>query len=136
MVVSPGVLSLVGFNNGLSRFDEDLLPQDVRNCKTCHVDAGGTCSAGAPCGVGQTCTGGTCVNTAWLEPSTRVCTSCHDDEQVFAHAALNTYTDDSTTPPTVTQSCGTCHGPGAAFAVDKVHNISDPYVPPYPREKQ
>jgi hypothetical protein len=127
------VLSAVGFNNGVTTFDTDLFPQDVRNCKTCHADAGGACSASQPCGVGQSCVAGTCSNIAWLTPSTRVCTSCHDDASTAGHAAINTWTDGS---GTVIETCETCHGSDADFAVDKVHNISNPYVPPYPREKQ
>jgi len=132
-LVAPGVLSAVGFNNGVTTFDTDLFPQDVRNCKTCHVDAGGACSTAMPCGVGQSCVAGTCSNIAWLTPSTRVCTSCHDDASTAGHAAINTWTDGS---GAVIETCDTCHGSDADFAVDKVHNISNPYVPPYPREKQ
>jgi OmcA/MtrC family decaheme c-type cytochrome len=132
-LVSPGTLAVVGFNNGLNLFGEELLPQDARNCKTCHQDAGGTCSATQPCGVGQTCTGGTCVNTAWLTPSTRVCTACHDEASVFGHAAINTWTDSN---GVVVETCDTCHGPDADFSVAKVHQIAAPYVPPYNREPQ
>jgi hypothetical protein len=133
-VVAPGLFSLVGFQNSVITFATDLFPQDVRNCKTCHADAGGTCSTAQPCGVGQSCVGGTCSNIAWLAPSTRVCTSCHDDATTAGHAALNTWTDPSSN--NVVETCATCHGSGAEFAVDKVHAISNPYVPPYAREKQ
>jgi hypothetical protein len=132
-LVAPGVLSAVGFNNGVTTFDTDLFPQDIRNCKTCHADAGGVCSATKPCGIGQSCVAGTCSNIAWLSPSTRVCTSCHDDASTAGHAAINTWTDSS---GNVIETCETCHGSDADFAVDKVHNVSNPYVPPYPREKQ
>jgi OmcA/MtrC family decaheme c-type cytochrome len=131
-LVNPGTLSVLGFSNTLNDFSDVLFPQDIRNCTNCHADAGGTCSASAPCGVGQSCQGGTCVNTAWLNPSKRVCTSCHDEDAVFGHAALQTWIDPSGNP---VETCETCHGPDAAFAVDKVHAIRDPYVPPYPREK-
>lgn len=134
-LVAPGVLSLVGYNNSLDTLDTDLIPQDIRNCKKCHADAGGMCSASKPCGIGQSCQGGTCVNTAWLSPSALVCTSCHDDASTAAHAAINTWTDPND-PSHVIESCDTCHGTDADFSVDKVHNISNPYVPPYPREKQ
>lgn len=134
-LVEPGVLSIVGYNNGLNVFDTDLFPQDIRNCKKCHADAGGMCSASKPCGIGQSCTGGTCVNTAWLSPSAKVCTSCHDDASTAGHAAINTWTDPND-PTHVIETCDTCHGTDAEFSIDKVHNISNPYVPPYPREKQ
>jgi hypothetical protein len=132
-LVNPGDLSFLGYGNNLDDMQFALLPQDVRNCTKCHTDAGGKCSATAPCGVGQSCVGGTCVNVAWKSASKRVCTSCHDEDAVFGHAALQTWIDPSGNP---VETCPTCHGDGAAFAVDKVHNISAPYVPPYPREKQ
>ncbi|MCU1279816.1 MAG: hypothetical protein JWM53_3362, partial [bacterium] len=132
-LVSPGALVVIGFQNSASVFDTELFPQDIRNCKTCHGDAGGICSTTKPCGVGQACVGATCVNQAWMAPSARVCTSCHDEDTVFGHAALNTWTDPS---GAVVETCETCHGADAEFAVAKVHQISAPYVPPYPREKQ
>ena len=131
-LVNPGDLSLLGYLNNLDDVSDALFPQDIRNCTKCHTDQGGTCSAKAPCGVGQSCAGGTCVNVAWRSPSKRVCTSCHDEDAVFGHAALMTWTDPS---GDTVETCETCHGDGAAFAVDKVHNIAAPYVPPYPREK-
>ena len=80
-----------------------------------------------------TCVAGTCSNIAWVTPSTRVCTSCHDDASTAGHAAINTWTDSS---GNVIETYETCHGSDADFAVDKVHNVANPYVPPYPREKQ
>ncbi len=32
------------------------------------------------------------------------------------------------------ETCTVCHGKGGEFAASKVHAISNPYVPPYPRE--
>jgi hypothetical protein len=132
-LVSPAVDAYVGFQNGVSDFSDDLFPQDVRNCKTCHQDAGGTCSSSSPCGIGQACVGGTCTNTAWTNPSTAVCTSCHDDATTAGHAALNTWTDPG---GNVVETCTTCHGTDAQFSVAGVHQIANPYVPPYSREKQ
>jgi hypothetical protein len=132
-LVDPGAFKELGFNNTLVDLSDYLLPQDVRNCNKCHADAGGQCSAAAPCGAGQACQAGTCVNVAWKQPSARVCTSCHDEDSAFGHAALQTWIDPSGNP---VETCETCHGEDAAFAVDKVHNISDPYVPPYSREKE
>jgi OmcA/MtrC family decaheme c-type cytochrome len=129
----PGVLAYIGFQNSRNDFSEVLLPLDVRNCNKCHGDQGGSCSASAPCGVGQECIGGTCVNRAWTQPSTRVCTSCHDDAATYAHTQLNTWTD-----PTgqAIETCAVCHGDGAQFSVESVHGVAAPYVPPYPRTKQ
>jgi hypothetical protein len=129
-LVTPG-LQIVGFNNVANDFSHILFPQDVRNCTTCHADTGASCSS-APCGFGQTCTAGKCANTAWLTPSTRVCVSCHDSGVAYQHAASNTLVKNGTT----IETCSICHDPDGIEAVAQVHNISSPYVPPYPREKE
>ena len=133
----PGTTVFVGFRNSVVDFSDVLLPQDVRNCTKCHTDAvaadGGTvsCTSSSSCGVGQECVSQHCVNRAWLNPSGEVCLSCHDVDHAAAHAAVNTYHD----PDGGTiESCEVCHGPGADFAVDKVHQITNPYVPIYSRE--
>ena len=131
-LISPPDLVLIGDGNSVDDMQFALFPQDIRNCTKCHVDTRGTCSAAAPCGVGQACVGGTCMNDSWLVPSMRVCTSCHDDVQTFGHAALMTYSNAGQP----IETCSVCHGRDAAFAIDKVHQIAAPYQPPYPREKQ
>jgi hypothetical protein len=35
--------------------------------------------------------------------------------------------------PTAVETCTVCHGANEAFSPDKVHKITDPLVPPYPR---
>jgi decaheme cytochrome c component MtrC/MtrF-like protein len=133
-LVNAGKLSIVGFQNSLLDFSEILLPQDIRNCTKCHADAAGTCNSSTPCGVGQACMGGTCRNVAWQEPSRRVCLSCHDSSAAYGHAQIMTYTDPATNEQI--ETCQVCHGAEADFAIEKVHNISNPYVPPYPRTKE
>jgi hypothetical protein len=130
--VAPGLLTIIGFQNSVNTFADELFPQDLRNCKTCHADQGGTCSKTDDCGIGQACVGKTCVNQAWLAPSQRVCTSCHDEDHVFGHAAINTWTDPVSGD--VIETCEACHGQDSAFSVDVVHQITSPYVPPYSRE--
>jgi hypothetical protein len=61
-----------------------------------------------------------------------VCLACHDRGAAYAHAALNTWTDPGT--GAAVESCPVCHGPGTLGAVDAVHQIVSPYVPPYDRE--
>lgn len=124
-------ITWIGNRNSVHSFGEVLFPMDIRNCQKCHADTLATCSATAPCGVGQVCTGGKCVNRAWQKPSAEVCLSCHDTEAAFGHASLNTL---QTSPPV--ETCEVCHGARAEFAVERVHNISSPYVPPYPRERE
>ena len=63
-------------------------------------------------------------------PSKPACLACHDDEDTYAHAYINTYTDEDGNE---TESCDVCHGVDADFSVEEVHNIADPYVYPYVR---
>jgi len=127
-LVNPGTLQYLGFNNSLLEFQEILSPVDVRSCTNCHQSTGAACSTSAPCGFGQECQSGKCVNTAWQQPTTRACITCHDAADSAAHAAANTYNG--------TETCSVCHGPGAVFEVETVHNITTLYPVhlAYPRE--
>jgi len=95
-------------------YGEIIFPQDVRNCVKCHAQS-----------------------DAWTEEPSRIaCLGCHDSDAAQAHGLLNTLILDPLEPygPMAVESCEVCHGAGADFAASIVHNISDPYVPPYPRE--
>ncbi len=127
-LVLPGRLAYVGFQNTVVDLSEILFPQDVRNCTKCHADSGATCSSSAQCGVGQECKSSKCVNRTWVHPSALACLSCHDSASAAGHAALQTYQG--------VETCDVCHGERADFSVEKVHNIWNPYVPPYPRTKE
>jgi len=97
-------------------FNDIVFPQDVRNCTKCHDD---------------TATAGT-----WkTEPDRVACLACHDSDADQAHGALMTVDPTPSAPYSgdEVESCESCHGAGKQFGVDKVHNISDPYVMPYPR---
>jgi hypothetical protein len=147
-LVNPGTLVEVGATGGVDDYSQVLFPQDVRNCTMCHASTNAPCSSSAPCGVGQTCyspdsmgvaSSGTCVNTSWQFPSAMVCTTCHDSEAAFVHAATNTYPSPAGGAPL--EACAACHGPNPDgtvtttpdFSVAAVHNITSPYVPPYDR---
>jgi hypothetical protein len=147
-LINPGTLIEVGATGGVDDYSQILFPQDVRNCTMCHASTNAPCNPSAPCGVGQTCyspssigvaSSGTCVNTSWQVPSAMVCTSCHDSEAAYVHAATNTTPNPAGGPPL--EACAACHGPNpdgtvAAtpdFSVAAVHNITTPYVPPYDR---
>ncbi len=95
-------------------FKDVIFPQDIRNCTKCHAD-----------------------NPKWKEEPGRVaCLACHDSDEAKFHGTLMTYdpTPDDPYGDDEVETCTVCHGSDAAFSPDKVHNISDPYRPPYPRE--
>jgi hypothetical protein len=91
-----------------------IFPQDVRNCTKCHAES----------------------DTWKQKPSRLTCLACHDSDGAKAHGRLMTYIPDPTDPygPSAQESCEVCHGANTDFSPDKVHSISNPYVPPYPRD--
>jgi hypothetical protein len=129
-LVGGGRFTLLGFGNVPVTF-AGLLPVDVRNCAQCHDDEGTACSSDAQCGYGQSCGGGQCVNTAWKQPSTSACLSCHDSAAATGHAALNTYSGGVGAP---IETCTVCHGEQADFSVERAHDVHTGLVPPYLRE--
>jgi hypothetical protein len=99
-----------------NKFNEVIFPQDVRNCTVCHDKN---------------------TSSTWKDqPSRLACTGCHDSDQANAHTLLMTKLNNPNDPYSSANigTCVVCHGPTAAFAVTKVHNISTPFVPPYPRQ--
>jgi hypothetical protein len=91
-----------------------IFPQDIRNCTKCHAD-----------------------NPVWKQAPSRLgCLSCHDSDEAIYHGTLMTFdiTSDAPYNGDEVETCTVCHGAEAAFSPDTVHNISDPYQPPYPRE--
>lgn len=101
--------------NGSYDFSGVIFPQDVRNCTKCHSTE----------------------STAWADdPSRLACLACHDEDDGIAHGTLMTLdpTPEDAWSGDEQESCEVCHGSDADFAVEEVHKISDPYVPPYPRE--
>ncbi len=97
-------------------YSEVILPQDVRNCSKCHDPK---------------------ESANWKEAPSRVaCLACHDKDSAITHASLNTIDPTAAEPYSgdEVETCAVCHGKGREFSPDKVHNISSPYKPPYPRE--
>ena len=90
-----------------------IFPQDVRNCTKCHSE----------------------TSTWDSKPSRLACLACHDGDAEVIHGMLMTYDPTPANPWSgdEQESCAVCHGAGADFAPSKVHSISNPYVPPYPR---
>lgn len=97
-------------------YSEVIFPQDVRNCTKCHSE----------------------TNTWTSKPSRLACLACHDHDHAEFHTMLMTYdpTPDDSWSGDEQETCVVCHGSGADFAPSKVHSISNPYVPPYPREAE
>jgi Outer membrane cytochrome MtrC/MtrF-like, domains II/IV len=93
-----------------------IFPQEVRNCVKCHsADTAGT----------------------WkTEPKRLACLACHDSDESIFHGDLMTYdpTMDNPYSGDEIETCEVCHGADTLFSPDKMHNIWDPYKPPYPRE--
>lgn len=95
-------------------FGNIIFPQDIRNCTKCHAE----------------------TDTWKQKPARMVCLACHDSDAAKTHGKLMTWIPDPNDPygPTAIETCEVCHGAGTEFSPDKVHSISNPYVPPYPRE--
>jgi hypothetical protein len=95
-------------------FSGIIFPQDVRNCVKCHSES-----------------------DAWNEePSRLACLACHDSDAAQTHAELQT-SDPTPLEPwngDEVETCVVCHSEDKEFAPMNVHNIWDPYKPPYPRE--
>ena len=97
-----------------STFGEIIFPQDVRNCTKCHAQS-----------------------DSWKQkPSRLACLACHDSDADKAHGQLMTWMPDPGDPygPKSVETCVICHGQDSEFSADKVHDISSPYAPPYPRD--
>lgn len=125
-------LYYLGRGNAVEDFSEILLPLDMRNCTKCHFDTGEACVEEADtCAVGQQCRKGRCENVSWKAATNgEPCLACHDTKSAWTHIQLNTFTDASGNK---SESCGACHGENRIFSPAKVHNISAPYLAPYPR---
>jgi decaheme cytochrome c component MtrC/MtrF-like protein len=105
-----------GYAGNPNAFAEIIFPQDVRNCTKCHTSE----------------TSGT-----WkTDPNRLACSACHDSDTALAHMGMMTSNPNPSDPydSRRVETCEVCHGAGKDFSPDKVHNISNPYKPPYPRE--
>ncbi len=94
---------------GTTNYQEVRYPGDLRNCSTCHVNnsyqvdnVGAVAAIATPAAL-----------TPTTPPIAAACLGCHDDRSAAVHAIVNT--------SQYGESCVTCHGLNADFAVDKVH---------------
>jgi hypothetical protein len=98
-------------------FGHIIFSQDIRNCTKCHAES----------------------NTWKEKPSRMACLACHDSDAAKAHGSLMTYSlmsNNDPYGPGAVETCVICHGAGSELSADKVHSLSQPYKPPYPREKE
>jgi OmcA/MtrC family decaheme c-type cytochrome len=94
---------------GTTNYQEVRFPGDLRDCTTCHVNNSYQIeNVGAQAMVQSP--GGFMPATA---PISAACQGCHDDKSTASHALANTNV--------LGESCATCHGQNAEFALDKVH---------------
>jgi OmcA/MtrC family decaheme c-type cytochrome len=101
--------TVYGFGGTKFDFSEVRYPGDRRNCDACHVSG----SQQLPLDEGLLP-----VNNprGWLTkpgPEAAACTACHGGRPTASHALGNT--------TALGESCATCHGPDADFAVSRVH---------------
>lgn len=95
-------------------YSEVIFPQDARNCTKCHSQS-----------------------DTWTEKPSRVaCLACHDSDTAIAHGTMMTldFTPQEPFSGDEVETCVVCHGKTSEFAPKAVHAISNPFVPPYPRE--
>ena len=94
---------------GTTNYQAVLFPGDLRDCSACHVNSSYQVdNVGAKAMVASP--GGFLPQTA---PISAACQGCHDDISTASHALVNT--------SVLGESCVTCHGQNAEFAVDTVH---------------
>jgi OmcA/MtrC family decaheme c-type cytochrome len=101
---------------GPSNFNEVRFPGDRRDCLTCHVNTAAYTLPVSPDAVPVV------TQRDFFSPQgpgTAACVGCHDNRDVAAHAYLNTVNFPGASGPT--EACGTCHGTGGEWAVEKVH---------------
>lgn len=108
-------MTIYGFGNTPHDYTEVLYPGDRRNCLSCHISG----TQNVPPAVGADPVVTLRDYFSPQGPGTASCLGCHDNEDAAAHAYLNTTTFPGSTKPS--EACGTCHGAGAEWSVDKSH---------------
>lgn len=101
--------TVYGYGKNAHTYNEVLYPASRANCEKCHEP--GTYSVPSP-GIEKTAVSTREFYTP-IPPNSSACLGCHDTLDAAAHTYLNT--------APFGESCGTCHGDNADFAVAKVH---------------
>jgi OmcA/MtrC family decaheme c-type cytochrome len=107
---------IAGFGGSKHDFSGVLYPAmsptgatlDLQNCSMCHVNSS---ESALPIGLNQVVD-----PQGWINPigaTASACSGCHVAKDASAHFLANSNS--------LGESCDVCHGPGAAFDVDKVH---------------
>jgi OmcA/MtrC family decaheme c-type cytochrome len=107
---------IAGFGGSSHDFSGVLYPAmsptgattDLQNCSMCHVNSS---ESALPIGLNQVVD-----PQGWINPigaTASACSGCHVAKDASAHFLANSNS--------LGESCDVCHGPGAAFDVDKVH---------------
>ena len=104
--------TIYGFGGRKVNFNGVLFPGDRRDCEKCHVPDTEEVPASPPPGRQPVVTARDYFTP--MQSTTAACLGCHDTQPAAAHAFLNNTALGG-------EGCATCHAPGAAFEVDKVH---------------
>jgi Outer membrane cytochrome MtrC/MtrF-like, domains II/IV len=100
-----------GFGGSANDFSGLLYPSDLGDCSKCHVNS----SDFPPVPDTRISVNNPRDYINPTPPTTAACTACHTLKDASAHAA-------TMTSSSLGESCGVCHGAGAAFSVDQVHS--------------
>jgi len=100
---------IYGFGNTPHDYSEVAFPGNLNNCSMCHINS----SEQLPLGpnLSQVTDPRGLLNP--VAPTTAACTACHTQIAAASHALAMT--------SRLGESCAACHGPNAAFAINRVH---------------
>jgi len=101
--------TIFGFGGSTNDFTKIQFPGDTRDCEKCHVNGSYQLPLNSNLLPVQTPRG----FTPTTQPTAAACLACHTDQSAASHALANT--------TALGESCATCHGPNADYALDKVH---------------
>ena len=101
--------TIYGRGSSVNNYNEVGYPGDRRNCAGCHVNG----SEQMPLPETNMMVKDPRGPVNPVAPASAACTGCHSSMYGASHALVNT--------SSVGESCATCHGPDADFAVNRAH---------------